>query len=112
MLGIDVKLSGEALREPEHELQAARKHTHHGYLRVFGPMTRVIGRGRVAAKLLEPMTTITRTRWAAAGGPSFPPPAVTNAASVSGQSIPSGSALQRATMAPFQAAPNAPKNGT
>jgi hypothetical protein len=35
-----------------------------------------------------------------------------NAASISGQSMPSGLALQRAIMASSQAAPNAPKNGT
>ena len=40
------------------------------------------------------------------------PPPVTNAASIFGQSMLRGLALQRATMASSQAAPNAPKNGT
>jgi hypothetical protein len=47
---------------------------------------------------------------AAAGEP--PPPNVTNTAFISDESMPSGLALQRATIASSQAAPNAPKNGT
>jgi hypothetical protein len=46
-------------------------------------------------------------------GPPLPFPFdVTNAAFISGRRFPSGFALQRATMASSQAAPNAPKNGT
>jgi len=53
----------------------------------------------------------TTGRRGVAGGP---PPSLDamSTASISGQSIPSGLALQRATMASSQAAPNAPKNGT
>jgi Cu2+-exporting ATPase len=47
-----------------------------------------------------------------AARPQVLPPDVTNAATTSGQSIPSGLAFPRATMASSQAAPNAPKNGT
>jgi hypothetical protein len=54
----------------------------------------------------------TTGRHAAVGGRLFSPPDVTNAASISGQSMPSGLALHRATMAPSRAAPNAPKKGT
>jgi hypothetical protein len=50
---------------------------------------------------------MTIDRGAAAGGPP-PPPDITKAASISGQSIPSGLALRRAKMASYHAAPNAP----
>jgi hypothetical protein len=54
---------------------------------------------------------MTTGRRAAVGGPPLPPPDVTNAESISGQSMPSGLALQLETMASSPAAPNAPKNG-
>jgi hypothetical protein len=50
---------------------------------------------------------MTTGRRAATGAPPFPPSAATNAASISGQSMPRGLALQRAIMASSQAAPNA-----
>jgi hypothetical protein len=54
---------------------------------------------------------ITTDRRATAGGAPPLPPDVTNAASISSHNIPSGLALQRATMASSRAAPKAPKNG-
>jgi hypothetical protein len=42
----------------------------------------------------------------------MPPPEVTNAAFISGQSIASGLALHLAMMVSSRAVPNAPKNGT
>ena len=59
-----------------------------------------------------PSSTRTTGRRTAAGGPPFPPTEATNAASISGQIMSSGLALQRATMPSSQAVPNAPKNGT
>jgi hypothetical protein len=55
---------------------------------------------------------MTTGRRAAGGEPPFPKPEVPDDAFISGQSMPSGLALQRATMASSQAVPNAPKNGT
>jgi hypothetical protein len=58
------------------------------------------------SELQSAAITITRLRNSA--GPS-PPPDITNAGSIFGQSMPSGLALQRATMLSSQAAPNAPQ---
>jgi hypothetical protein len=60
------------------------------------------------SELQSAAITITRLRNSA--GPS-PPPDITNAGSISGQSIPSGLLLQRATMAPSQAWPKSAEGG-
>jgi hypothetical protein len=63
---------------------------------------RGLGRRRAGANPfseLQPAAMTTTGRRAAVGGPPLPPPDVTNAESISGQSMPSGLALQWATMA-------------
>jgi hypothetical protein len=92
---------------------AAKRGELDGHDREPGPCCRFPGlRLALATGRSYPAAMTTTGRRIAAGGPPPPPSPARNTASLSGQSLPSGLALQRATMASSQAAPKAPKSGT
>jgi len=126
----DLALKVVDLGQQLHSRRAAQTHTTIGVVAYcsFATMARPIAMTRVTMPSMRSVllslvglrfkntfselqfAAITTTRLRNAAGPS-PPSDAANAASAAGHSIPSGWALQRATMA-ISGAPYAPKKGT